>query len=231
MKNIYLSASKKNWAVPINHGSNLDKKMRSTRSKILKRDKYICYYCDFRSKHYQEVHHLDGDHSNMSEKNLVTVCPLCHQNHHLLNASITGGGKIIYLPEITQIELNHLCRTIFILFKEEKMYEEMAAAAKATFSSLESRAHLIENDFAIGASDPGKFAQALLKANDENKKISIESLKKFKMLPYYARFEPAIDYWSKTVYKDIPIVKWSELVPDGFNPEAIFGGEEIEEEV
>lgn len=44
-----------------------------------------CYDCGLEHENYAffDVHHLDGNHSNNSAQNLLTVCPNCHRVRHL----------------------------------------------------------------------------------------------------------------------------------------------------
>lgn len=222
MKEITLTADKKNWSVPVNHGSNTDKSVLDLRKKILERDDYTCNFCGFRAKSFQEIHHVDQNHSNNDERNLVCICPLCHQNFHLVSASITGGGKIIWLPEFSQTSLNHLCRTIFILIHKEGENPKMGGLARTVYASLDARAGVIENQYAVGASDCGTFAQALIKIKDANKEVKQKNIEHFKMLPCYPRFQNAVDYWTKDMYQNLPFEKWVDLVPSDIDIKELY---------
>ena len=83
-------------------------------SSIGERDGFRCAFCGFTSERFQEVHHVDGDHDNASLHNLLTSCNVCHQVHHLGASAINGGGFLAMLPEITQTEVNHLARLVFV---------------------------------------------------------------------------------------------------------------------
>lgn len=55
---------------------------RRLRFKILKRDNFTCQYCGYKSEKYQIVHHLNGNPTNNSEENLVTICQMCNLVEH-----------------------------------------------------------------------------------------------------------------------------------------------------
>ena len=42
-----------------------------------------CYFCDFQDLKFLEIHHLDGNHSNNNESNLVPACTLCLSLIHI----------------------------------------------------------------------------------------------------------------------------------------------------
>ncbi|UXI68331.1 HNH endonuclease [Tahibacter amnicola] len=87
---------------------------RSAAVRVLARDGGVCHFCGFQADRYQEVHHRDGDHTNLDEDNLVTCCPLCHQVHHLGVAAMADSGFLAAIPELTQTEINHLARAVFV---------------------------------------------------------------------------------------------------------------------
>lgn len=235
-REIDLVAPRASWGVNIYHGSALDKDMKDLRAQILKRDGGRCYFCGFTSDHFQEVHHLDHDHDNVNKSNLVAVCPICHQDFHLLSASVTGGGRIIYMPEISQVSLNHLCRQMFIFMylslraqKQNQVSAELdllAASVKGVRAILDSRSEIVDSYLAPNASDPARFAEALLLMEEgrkgksalrEDKELGfggvpIKTLRQFKLLPSLGRFSQAIKHWAKTASVQ-DAEEWLEEVP------------------
>ena len=83
--------------------------------KIFARDDYTCQFCGFKSTKHQEITNLDHDYRNNKANNLATSCPFCAQCSFLeaVGKSEFGGGTLIYLPEMTQAELNGLCHALF----------------------------------------------------------------------------------------------------------------------
>jgi HNH endonuclease len=56
------------------------KRVLGSRSAIIERDDYTCQDCGVFEN--LQVHHVDGDRSNGSNKNLITVCLECHRKRH-----------------------------------------------------------------------------------------------------------------------------------------------------
>lgn len=212
IKTVLLSATRSSWQVSPEHGSEMDKsaKMKEVRDSILSRDAHTCYYCGFKAQKWQEIHHLNDDHSDFSTNNLTTVCALCHQCYHLGLAGSTGGGEVIWLPELTQVQLNHLVRSIFVAMVDES--GPLFSSANSFYGSLQSRAIFMEQNFAAGASDPASLGQVLLKMKKDEYEKRSEFLKNIRLLPKEARFGPQIKYWADVVYKDVSPIAWEHLL-------------------
>ena len=222
-RDLLLSASRKSWKMSSTHGTENDRaykrKYKNIWDKVWSRDKYTCYYCGFQSKKHQEIHHLNDDHDDNSLDNLVTVCPLCHQSFHLDIASITNGGKIIWLPEFSQQELNYLCRAIFMGMEEAEIGEAeqrevpgFAKIARMLESSLLERTLITEQHIQAGASDPVNFANALINMSETKYEKREDFIKPFKLLHLKTRFPIQIKYWKSNTFKNTPIETWNNLI-------------------
>lgn len=97
------------------------------RMKVIERDHFTCVYCGLQTQGNEDapghtleasgglhVHHIDDDHNNNTEDNLISVCPLCHMVHHIGFAASRGYCHFIYLPEIRQEDLNILVHCIAV---------------------------------------------------------------------------------------------------------------------
>jgi len=118
---ISLSVCRDVRRVPLpHHGSRRDKSAASLRAKVIEQGRFgrRCYFCDFafgKTEDY-EIHHLDGDHTNSATENLVPICELCHAPFHIeqVTKRFPGDpGRIIFLPELTQEQLNNLLQALF----------------------------------------------------------------------------------------------------------------------
>jgi len=109
-----MGIKRKLWRKDDEHADIADQTFDKIRTEVLKRDGHACCYCHFRSSKYQEVHHIDDDHQHNVVENLVTVCTLCHQVFHVGLAGMRGAGYFAVLPELTQCEVNHIVRTIYV---------------------------------------------------------------------------------------------------------------------
>ena len=85
-----------------------------TRKRIFERDDYTCQYSGFRSEKFHLVHVRDGNPLNTSDDNLVTACIFCHQCFHLDKVGEMKSGTLIWMPEMTQAQVNNLARAIYV---------------------------------------------------------------------------------------------------------------------
>lgn len=235
---LILSSNEKAWKKSSTHGTEFDKyykkKFKPIWDQVWKRDKNTCYYCGFQAQKFQEIHHLNDDHEDNSMDNLVTVCPLCHQSHHLDTVSNTNGGKIIWLPELCQQDLNHLCRAIFVAMyhaeqaeKEKREVSGFVKIAKLLETSLLERHIEVEKYIHNGASDPVNLASALIAMTEEQYDNRTDFLKNLKLLHVKTRFSVQSKYWARNTFASIPIDTWLNILPDEKKEEAI---EEIKNE-
>lgn len=226
MEKLLLSAHRKSWQVSSLHGTQQDpdKKTHKIFQKVWDRDHNKCFYCGFQAKKWQEVHHLNEDHDDLSMDNLVTICPLCHQSFHLNLVHTTNGGTVIWLPEFTQQELNYLCRSLFVCMdsKEEEMKDvKFAKMAMSIYQALEGREQVVNQHFYTGTAvqtnerNVGVFGQMLLNL-PEDEYINRESfIENFKLLATPSRFPIQVKYWKQATYHDIPIKSWEKLINQG----------------
>lgn len=207
MTEIILSAHKLSWTAPLQHGSAWDKSkvMLKVRDNILKRDNYTCQGCGWYSPEYQEIHHRNHDHSNFKESNLETLCPLCHQVFHPSSASISGGGYMIWLPEMSQTDLNKLLFGIFVVLKSGSSHP-LFQITKSVWGILETKKIFLDNR--IGKSDPGVYGQLLLRMSPEDYENRRVTMAPIKMLANPSRFETEIEYWKSLMDKERSPEEW-----------------------
>ena len=163
---LILSVKAKNWRAEDPDSYEKDEEFKRIRPRILKEDDYTCRACGFKSKDgkWQEVHHLNDDHSDNSLLNLATLCSYCHMTQHIGLAGKHGEARVIFLPEISQARLHHLVRTIQVAKHEaskrdDKIIKDMAATAKALEAKLLER--YAEAKRLIGTADPAILGDIL----------------------------------------------------------------------
>lgn len=141
------------------HTSRDDKASKQLREMVIGQGRFgrRCYFCDFSfgSSDLFEVHNLDHDHQNVDPGNLAPICELCHAPFHidLVTRKWPGdSGKIIFLPELTQPELNNLLQAVFYAMAVNAMGEENKSEDKPVFQPhtvyrvLADRASLVERN-------------------------------------------------------------------------------------
>lgn len=208
---LLLSASRASWAVSSQHGTEWEKHKILTpafKKSVFERDGYICQGCSWRSERFQEIHHKNDNHSDHRLENLETLCPLCHQVFHLPLAATTSGGIVIWLPEISQAELNLLCIGLFVA--QQNPNSKYAQSARRLFSTLHGRSTFVEEK--LGKSDPGAIGQVLLNLKPEDYAAREEFVGPLRLLPFKSRFETQVDYWASESFKDLPVDSWGTLL-------------------
>ena len=99
---------------------------------IMSKKEAKCYFCKFPDKYFLEPHHLDGNHLNNTEDNVVAACTLCHAQNHIFGLSIDKKAEICVLSsDISQTVLNQLQRTLLVLsYKSDLIDPELSRFAR-----------------------------------------------------------------------------------------------------
>lgn len=209
---LVLSATRTSWSAPLQHGSKWDRSrsVQKKREEILRRDGFSCQSCGWVDREFLEIHHIDSDHANFRDRNLEAICPLCHQVHHPATTSMSGGGALVWLPEMSQVDLNRLCFTLITLDRAGPKHP-WHGLAKAVSGLLDVRKVFFESQ--IGRSDPALMGQILLNMPPHQYAARAETLSAIKLLPAAARFETEADYWLAQLTEKNPpdsLLKWAD---------------------
>jgi len=162
-----------------NHMSSRDKNAGRVRELVIGQARFgrRCYFCDFAfgTSDIFEVHHLDGDHTNGATENLVPVCEMCHAPFHLelIGRKWSKPGAIIFLPELSQPELNNLLQAMFysmamqVIGGQETPAHAPIAQPHTVYRRLLARRAQVEQDqsgtvIREGFSEPVKLGHVLL---------------------------------------------------------------------
>lgn len=84
------------------------------RQKIFERDNFTCQCCGFQSEKYQDIHFINRIRTDTRPENVATACIFCNQCFDLENVSAMRSGVLIWLPEISQTDLHHLARAVYV---------------------------------------------------------------------------------------------------------------------
>ena len=130
--------------------------------------------------------------------NLVTACPFCAQCFFLSTVGKIdyGGGKIIYLPNLSQNRLNALCHVMYASMYQDSDYK---SEAQNIINLMRLRSNYVEDHLGKGLSEPALLAQLLMDTPLKNKDtVEVAILKDLRLLPSRKGFEFQIDQWLKT---------------------------------
>lgn len=171
--------------------------------RIWERDFYTCQFCGFQAREFQEVVNLDQNYSRNILNNMATACCFCTQCFFLEAVGLNdyGGGTLIYLPEISQSDLNAFCHVLFCAMSNATAYQ---ASAQSIYRSLKFRAQQVEEQFGSGCSKPANFGQMVLESTKTNDKIVSDILSSLRLLPSHAKFRAQIEAWAAAALSELP---------------------------
>jgi intracellular multiplication protein IcmJ len=182
---------------------NADLDFRKFCDRVFKRDHNTCQYCGFQAKQFQEVVNLDQNYNNNKLSNLVTACCFCAQCFFLefTGRGEYGGGALIYLPEISQTDLNGLCHVLFCAMANATNYR---GDAQTIYNNLRQRARLVEDRYGENMSNPTILGQMLIDAQVEHREEMAQTvLRDLKLLPSRTRFSKQIEMWAAAALNEV----------------------------
>lgn len=121
------------------------------RSKVMARDDFSCVFCGFRAERFQEIRplNIDGVARGSKADDWVTSCHMCDQCLSLERVGMMGEGILVWLPEVSQAELNHIVRALYVARSTEG---EPAETAKRCLEAIKGRRD--EAKKRLGTDDP-----------------------------------------------------------------------------
>ena len=202
----------KSWRMLQPHGDAKDKRYQELHTAITTRDDNTCRFCGFKSNAFQEITHLDEHHGHNDPSNVVTACPLCHLDFHWPLAGMRNMAMVIWCPEFTQAQLNHVVRSIFVSVSGKNEHEE---TARTLYNALEMRASVVEEYLGKGGSNPIMVARAALYIPDASAESLNDRFFGLRLLPKIGAFSKQIKHWQEdaSLYGQWPAARWAELAP------------------
>ncbi|KTC97375.1 IcmJ protein [Legionella geestiana] len=179
-----------------------DERFRSFEQKVFQRDRYTCQFCGFQARQFQDVINLDANYSNNRMSNLVTACCFCSQCCFLESVGVGGfgGGTLVYVPELTQEELNSLCHVFFCAITNDTGYR---VSAQNIYRALRQRSQEVEEKFGEGTSDPSIFGQMLIDSNATSPETQDKLFHNVRLLPSRAKFRKQIEQWAASALQEM----------------------------
>ncbi len=168
--------------------------------KVFRRDNHTCQFCGFQAREFQEIINLDQNYYNNKLGNMATACCFCCQCFFLESVGVSyGGGTLVYLPDITQSNLNSFCHVLFCAITNDTGYR---TTAQSVYRTLKFQSQVVEQQFGEGTSDPSVFSQLLFDSQQElsNHKDLLLNLR---LLPSRARFRKQIEHWAASALQEL----------------------------
>ena len=111
-----------------------------------------------------------------------------------------GGGTLVYLPELSQTELNSLCHVLFCAITNDTGYK---SSAQTIYLGFKVRSQLIEERFGEGTSDPAIFGHLLIDSSPISDEVFMKMMKGIRLLPSRAKFRKQIEGWAASALEEI----------------------------
>ena len=180
----------------------IDPRFKSFEKKVFQRDHYTCQFCGFQARLYQDIVNLDGNYSRNQFENLATACCFCAQCFFIESVGVGGygGGTLVYLPELSQAELNSLCHVLFCAITNDTGYKN---SAQTIYRSFKFRSQVVEEKFGEGTSDPSILGHLLIDSGPVSMENSEKIFRNIRLLPSRAKFRKQIELWAASALEEI----------------------------
>jgi len=200
MHELQLAVNLGGWRIFVRRGE--DKPFLPVADQVYTRDNYTCQYCGFQARQYQEIVNLDGNYANNKLSNMATACCFCSQCLFIQSVGVDemGGGQLVYLPEISQADLNSFCHVLFCAMGNGTGYQD---SAQAIYRSFKFRSQQVENKFGSGTSNPSTFGQLILEYQAKNPDSKENILHNIRLLPSYTKFKTQLDAWAAAALEEL----------------------------
>ncbi|OGT56315.1 MAG: type IV secretion protein IcmJ [Gammaproteobacteria bacterium RIFCSPHIGHO2_12_FULL_42_10] len=182
-----------------------DKTFQTVSGQIFARDGYACQYCGFQAKEFQEIVNIDGNYTNNKPSNMITACCFCAQCLFLQAVGIdeVSGGTLIYLPEMSQNDLNSFCHVLFCAMGNNTGYQD---TSQSVYRSFKFRSQIVENKFGTGTSNPAVMGQVVVEHQARaGEKQKINFLKDLRLLPAHTKFKAQLTAWTESALRELEV--------------------------
>jgi intracellular multiplication protein IcmJ len=200
MHDLKLAVNLSGWRIFVRRRE--DKAFQPIAAKVFERDNYVCQFCGFQAKEFQEVINIDANFTNNKLSNMITACCFCSQCLFLetLGLDEMGGGQLIYAPELTQADLNSFCHVLFCAMGNGTGYQD---SAQAIYRGFKFRSQIIENKFGPGTSNPAVFGQLVLEYKMKHPDKPLTMMDDMRLLPSYTKFKVQLDAWAAAALEEL----------------------------
>lgn len=222
---LILSVKRSTWRCHDERASEADADYQAARPRVLRRDSFTCRFCRFSVRPtrdadlakwsleysgFLEVHHINDDHHDNRDENLVTVCPFCHQVFHAGNAIYRTGGRIIFCPFLTQEQINLTANLLAVAQVRDGRFEE---AATRMWEDLQELSKQADQRYGSGFSNSVNLGTVLMGVAQRNPPLYQrrgELLAGIRLLPEPDTYSAAVEWWSDHAW--LPEMQWDDIL-------------------
>lgn len=200
MHELKLAVNLNGWRIFVRRRE--DKAFLPVAEQVYQRDSYTCQYCGFQARQYQEIVNIDDNYLHNKISNLITACCFCSQCLFLESVGLDdmGGGQLVYMPEMSQADLNSFCHVLFCAMGNGTGYQD---SAQSIYRSFKFRSQQIESKFGSGASNPATFGQMMLEHAAKSGEMKTDILNDIRLLPSYTKFKVQLDAWAAAALEEL----------------------------
>lgn len=173
------------------------------KAKELKRTKNRCSACGIDISDYHFFHE--------ENEKVIPLCPLCYYPMHIDKIVYKNPGKIILLPEMSQIELNATVRAIEYIKLQKEEYTEVFEAIDIVSVLLNERADIADTYYSDGISNINLLSQVLFSFSDEDYLKRETGLYGLRLLHNMENYAKEMKSWEKELSKYKPEV-WKDII-------------------
>lgn len=185
-----------NWKKFQNRRKSLN--YQNIRELILNDYSHKCAYCGYQATNLELVN-KNHDYQDRTRQNIVPCCSLC------LPVLLVDGygqdpdfqGTIIYLPELSQIQLNHLLRASVAILHKHNLYQ---TKLNDVFANLDERKEYMEKILGKNSHKVEFFAQGLLDIFLNEQKMAHLLFKHLRYLPDKNILKKQAEEYSKVYF-------------------------------
>jgi hypothetical protein len=172
----------------------------------------VCQFCGFKADKFQEAIKYAGQN--------VAACSFCFQTLNLFACSSRRAGYLIYLPEFSQIELNHMLRALYVARTD--VDPKISDKARKAFDVISAR-RKVATDI-LGTDDPKILADIMYSFMNEYEKSNISSkLSGIRLLSLdkkievedgmeFNEFPQMLNFWKSSVdFLNQPCSNWQKI--------------------
>lgn len=218
---ITLGVKRTNWSAKDGNAAHVADHQQASET-VFQRDDHTCQCCGFKAKQWQKILHLNGNTNDFSDKNVLTTCIFCHQCFDLESVAEMESGMLIWLPEMSQADLNNLMRAVYVSRRAQGNINKLALKI---IDMLYARGE--EARRRLGSDSPEALALVMrdFLTTGEYRKAQ-KAIDGIRLLPLAKRTVPnpnpneegttnefalILGYWIMHVFKEAPPQNWTSM--------------------
>jgi len=162
----------------------------------LMKSKGCCIFCNTPVKEHA--------HFVKVNKGIYSACSMCKDVLSLDKLPKGKEGKIIFLPEIPQNELNNLIRAIWYVESISEDYEEEYDILNIVISILHNREDAASHYYASGINETSVLVKFLYTLSPDEYRLRSKGLYGLRWLPAKELYVDELPYWYENMKKFSP---------------------------